>query len=134
MNVVQLEVWHLVSLLLAFFGAVWAFGKTLMTQSMRQLDARFDNINKSRTEERIEWTYRFNMMEQSKVAHEREMMQLKADMPINYIRREDHIRFETGVTGKLDGLAGKLDQLTDRISISDRLNSLDHIARELKKG
>jgi hypothetical protein len=35
---------------------------------------------------------------------ERELLELKAAMPLEYVRREDFIRFEVGINYKLDKL------------------------------
>lgn len=35
---------------------------------------------------------------------ERELLQLKADLPAMYVRREDFIRFDVGINDKLDKL------------------------------
>jgi hypothetical protein len=35
---------------------------------------------------------------------ERELLEFKADMPLEYVRREDFIRFEVGINYKLDKL------------------------------
>jgi len=42
---------------------------------------------------------------------ERELLEMKADLPLNYVRREDAIRQETVMTSKLDTLAAKIDAL-----------------------
>ena len=42
---------------------------------------------------------------------ERELLEMKADLPLNYVRREDAIRQETVMTAKLDTLAAKIDAL-----------------------
>ena len=40
---------------------------------------------------------------------ERELLHLKAELPIHYVRREDYIRGQSVLEAKLDGLALKLD-------------------------
>jgi hypothetical protein len=42
---------------------------------------------------------------------EREILQLRCDLPIEYVRREDSIRQETVMTAKMDALAAKIDAL-----------------------
>ena len=42
---------------------------------------------------------------------EREILQLRCDLPLEYVRREDAIRQETVMTAKLDALAAKIDAL-----------------------
>ena len=42
---------------------------------------------------------------------EREILQLRCDLPLEYVRREDAIRSETVINAKLDTLAAKIDYL-----------------------
>jgi hypothetical protein len=35
---------------------------------------------------------------------ERRLLEMKADLPLSYVRREDHIRYETVIDAKLDRL------------------------------
>ncbi len=42
---------------------------------------------------------------------EREILQLRCDLPLEYVRREDAIRQETVIHAKLDMLAAKLDTI-----------------------
>lgn len=40
---------------------------------------------------------------------ERELLTLKADLPLHYVRREDYIRGQSVIEAKLDGLGTKLE-------------------------
>ncbi|HCO6570543.1 TPA: hypothetical protein OBS83_004454, partial [Escherichia coli] len=40
---------------------------------------------------------------------EKELMRFKADLPLNYVRREDYIRGQTVIEAKLDALYNKLE-------------------------
>ena len=40
---------------------------------------------------------------------EKEFMRFKADLPLNYVRREDYIRGQTVIEAKLDALYNKLE-------------------------
>lgn len=42
---------------------------------------------------------------------EREILELRCDLPLQYVRREDAIRQETVINAKLDMLAAKIDRL-----------------------
>lgn len=94
MPTVQLELWHLVTLLLAFFGCVAAFGKVLLDQIEKRLTEKFSALEKKSDE----WG-----------RLEREFLQLKADMPLHYVRREDYVRNQTVIEAKLDRLATSLE-------------------------
>lgn len=43
---------------------------------------------------------------------ERELLTLKADLPLNYVRREDYIRGQSVLEAKLDALATKIETAT----------------------
>lgn len=45
---IEIELWHLITLLLAFFGCVAGFGKILLGQIDRRLDERFTAQDKAR--------------------------------------------------------------------------------------
>jgi hypothetical protein len=94
MPTVQLELWHLVTLLLAFFGCVATFGKVLLDQIEKRLTEKFEVLDKKSDE----WG-----------RLERELLQLKADMPLHYVRREDYVRNQTVIEAKLDRLATSLE-------------------------
>ncbi len=67
----------------------------------------------SKTEERR--AARFASLEQAcnspppTGANWKEFMRFKADLPLNYVRREDYIRGQTVIEAKLDALYNKLE-------------------------
>lgn len=94
----ELELWHLITLMIAFFGACGAAGKLLLGQTQRHIDRRFNVLEESARVEAGQWQ-----------RLERDLMQLRADLPVNYVRREDYIRGQSVIEAKLDGLAAKLE-------------------------
>lgn len=101
----QIDFWQLVGLLLAFFGACAGAGKILLTQTQRHLDDRFSSV--AQRLEGIEASTREEASQWQRV--ERELMALKAELPVQYVRREDYIRGQSIIEAKLDGLAVKLE-------------------------
>lgn len=102
---ITVDFWQLVLLLLAFFGACAGAGKMLLGQTQRHLDDRFivmgerlDGIEASNRDEAQQWRQ-----------VERELMELKGNLPLHYVRREDYIRGQSIIEAKLDGLAVKLE-------------------------
>lgn len=91
---VQLELWHLILLLLAWVGGVASFGKILLDQFEKRLGERFAGIEaaKDRQMEKLE-------------SLERDFLQWKGELPLNYVRREDYIRGQSVIEAKIDGLA-----------------------------
>lgn len=102
---VQLELWHLITLLVMFLGFCFAAGKLLISQFERHIDARFSaqaerlgEIENANRDESAHWQ-----------RVERELMGLKADLPLSYVRRDDYIRGQSVLEAKLDGLATKIE-------------------------
>lgn len=115
---VQLELWHIILLLLAFFGLVGAFGKVLLDQFEKRLGERFFTQEKSREEAQKHWDTKFSAIEAAGREEssqwqriERELLSLKADLPVQYVRREDYIRNQTVIEAKIDRVFGKLELL-----------------------
>ena len=71
----------------------------------KELLGRLDAMEKANKEEASQWQ-----------RIERELGQLKADMPLNYVRREDYIRGQSVIEAKLDALASKLETAQLRVA------------------
>lgn len=115
---VQLELWQLIMLLLAFFGAVWSFGKVLMSQFKQSLDVRFAAQETARAQAQAHWDTKFAGLERASIAEanqwqrvERDLLSLKADLPVQYVRREDYVRNQTVIEAKLDAVALKIENI-----------------------
>lgn len=113
MNAVQLEMWQLILLLIAFFGCVAGFGKLLLAQFESRLAERFESQDEKFKELKIandedsrQW-----------LQLERELSKLRIELPREYMRREDFIRQEVTVNAKLDALNGRLDLFLQRQSL-----------------
>lgn len=126
---IQLELWHLITLLLAFFGAIWAFGKVLLDQVEKRQTERFTGVEKrqterfaaqeeSRKEAQKHWDTKFAALDATSREEsnqwqriERELLLLKAELPVHYVRREDYIRNQTVIEAKIDGVALRIENL-----------------------
>jgi hypothetical protein len=108
---VQVEFWSLVMLLIAFFAACGATGKLLLRQFQRSMDQQFGALS-SRLE-KIEEENRNEASQWLRV--ERDLLKFQAELPMNYVRRDDYIRGQSILEAKSDGLAGKIDVLTGRL-------------------
>lgn len=72
-----------------------------LSDRFKSFDARFDLITnrlEAIEEDAREWT-----------RLERDLLGLKAEMPLHYVRREDYVRNQTVIESKLDALAVKLE-------------------------
>ncbi|MHB1333405.1 MAG: hypothetical protein ACYCY1_12475 [Sulfuriferula sp.] len=119
---IQIELWalltFLVGLLIAFFSAVFAGGKVLLNQVEKRLDTRFAAQEESRKEAQRHWDREFAEIDRAAREEanqwrrvERELLSLKADMPLQYVRREDYIRNQTVIEAKLDAVALRIENL-----------------------
>lgn len=107
MNTIQLELWHIITLLLTFLGASAGVGKMLLSTHLKHFDERFDAIDKHAKD-------RFDALDkQAAEWHllERDLMKLKADLPAQYVRREDYIRGQTTLEAKIDAVSYQLQNL-----------------------
>lgn len=112
----QIEFTWLVGLLLTFFGAAAGIGKLLLGQHQKHQDVKFSTLEKASIGMQTEIKNRLTDIEQAQRAgagnhHELEkrFLELKAELPMNYVRREDYIRGQSTIEAKLDSLAGKLE-------------------------
>ncbi len=115
---VQLELWHLITLLLAFFGCVGAFGKILIGQFEKRLNERFASQDKAREtgSKALQDTLNQHLIDERKTAAqmvslERDFLTWKAELPLQYVRREDYVRNQTIIEAKLDAVALKIENL-----------------------
>lgn len=91
---IQLELWQFIMLTLtvlsAFFGLAWR----LLAQFERRIGDRLTTLaDESKGWRRIE----------------RELMELRADLPSRYVQREDYIRNQTIIEAKLDAISSKVE-------------------------
>lgn len=112
----QIDFWQLVLMLCSFFGACAGGGKILLSQTQRHLDDRFKAQEEARSTNHDQVSTRLDAIEQANRDEsqqwqrvERELLNLKAEMPLHYVRREDYIRGQSVIEAKLDGLATKLE-------------------------
>ena len=94
----QVEFWTVVSFLLTFMGFVGGLAKWLFSKTEERQAARFASLEQALQQSASNWG-----------ELEKEFMRFKADLPLNYVRREDYIRGQTVIEAKLDALYNKLD-------------------------
>lgn len=103
----QIELWQLVTLLLGFFAACAGTAKLLFAQFQAALDKQFeaqgkrlDGIEKTTREEAGQWQ-----------RIERELLNMKADLPIHYVRRDDYVQAVATIMTKLDAMALRFENI-----------------------
>ena len=113
---VQVEFWQLITLLFAFLGFLGAAGKLLLSQINGSLNERFATIEKAREEGQATWRQTFpqHLDEERRETDllrniEREFLRFQAELPLQYVRREDYVRGQSVIEAKLDALFNKLE-------------------------
>lgn len=104
----------LVTLIAAIMAGYWQLAKFIVKQFKADLKARFEEQERARAEGRRQSELRFNGYEAQQRKLERDFLEHLAQLPKEYVRREDHIRYETVVNAKLDALWIKLDAIVGR--------------------
>lgn len=114
--IVSLELWQLITLLLAFLGCVAGFGKILLDQFERRQAERFAAHDLARTEgqKAIRDLFEQHLTEERRNADavqnlERDFLRWQADLPLNYVRREDYVRGQVIIEAKLDAVYNKIE-------------------------
>lgn len=115
---IQLELWQLITLLLAFFSCVGIFGKVLLAQFERRLGERFQAQDEAREAgaRSLREALNQHIIDERKtsaqvVSLERDFLNWKAELPVQYVRREDYVRNQTIIEAKLDAVALKIENL-----------------------
>ena len=125
---IELTLTNLIFIAIACTSALWALMKIIAVQGQRFLNARFEmheqmeNANYSSLEKRLSGIEDAGRVEANQWQRiERELLTLKADMPLSYVRREDYTRGQSVIEAKLDGLGSKFEyvQLRDRRKQND---------------
>ncbi len=95
-------------------GGAWALVKGVVRQLELRLDERFAAQATARAEGAAQWSERFSKFEEHQRVLERDFLIFKADLPIQYVRREDAIRRDTILDAKLDAMNARLDLVLER--------------------
>ena len=103
----QIDFWQLLGLLLSGLGALWGVVKMAAAQAQRhqdaahaQLVARLESIEQASRAEAGNWQ-----------RVEREILQLKAELPLNYVRREDYVQAVATIMAKLDAMSMRFENI-----------------------
>lgn len=103
---IELTIFNLAALAAAFIGVLWALVKIIAVQQEKALESRFkiladslNSVNGSIAREQ-ETTQRL----------ERELLQFKAELPRDYVRREDFIRAVGTIETKIDNMALRVER------------------------
>lgn len=100
----------LVGLLLAYLGTLWAVIRWLLDRYLKQFDERWCELQASAKRGMDEY-----------VRMDKEIMTLRAELPQQYVRREDWIRFGSVLDAKLEKLSSSIQVLSINVeTLRDR--------------
>lgn len=113
---IELNLANLIFIFIASIGGIWTLLKIIAIQFKRDLQERFtiqDNASKAHY---LQLNTRLDVLDSAVKTDagqwqrvERELLNLKAELPLHYVRREDYIRGQSVIEAKLDGLGSKLE-------------------------
>ena len=90
--------------------------KLLIGQFENRLNEKFSTIEEKRKTEQKYLDNQFQALEQARLDEtkswqhiERDIMQMKVDLPNTYVRRDDYIRNQSVIESKIDGLAIRIE-------------------------
>ncbi len=113
---IEMELWHLITLLLAFFSCVGIFGKVLLDQvEKRQVErAQAQDDARQEGQRTLREALDKHIADERVTANavqtlERDFLKWQAELPVHYVRREDYVRGQSVIEAKLDALYSKLE-------------------------
>lgn len=129
----QINLVSFIFIVIAIFSGVWALLKIIAFQFergiKRDLQARFSSQEVTSKAQSDQINLRLDVLDSAAKSDagqwqrvERELLTLKADLPLHYVRREDYIRGQSVIEAKLDGLGTKLENAHLR-TVNNAINS-----------
>lgn len=104
---IELELWHVLSLGIAVLGAFFALAKLMLSSQLSHIAAGFAAQNTRL--EKIEQASREDANNWQRA--ERELLLLKAELPLNYVRREDYMQTVATIMAKLDAISLRMENI-----------------------
>ena len=105
--VLLLALGNAITLVALAVAAMWAVFKLAGKRQEQRLDDRFDALDKALG--RIAEGQNRNAAEMARL--ERDFLQMKAELPLNYVRREDYVQAVATIMAKLDGISLRFENI-----------------------
>ena len=100
MDVIQIPIGAAITLIIAFIGLLIGFGKVMLGQFNKSLDQRF--IERDEQYRQLRESIKNESMRITELSNN--LQKFSNAMPLEYVRREDWIRFSSTIDHKLDRL------------------------------
>lgn len=96
---ITVEFWQVVGLVVTIIGAFFTLAKMLLQGSQQSIDEKFKLMGDH-----------MRAQDESSRRLERDLMDLKAELPRDYVRREDYTQAIAMIVTKLDGVVLRVEQ------------------------
>ena len=96
----ELSVQELIGFVITLMGTFWGLAKMLLSQTQKQITDQFTQI-----------TNRLSQQQEIDRRLEREVLELKAQLPREYVRREDYVQQVAMIITKLDAMQLRSENL-----------------------
>ena len=120
----HIELWHLLTacgaVVMVFLTVTVALGKMLVHQFKEHVDEKFEAMEKTREESTRHWNDEFKKLDDTTHKLQMDFLNFKAELPVQYVRREDYMRGMTVIEAKLDALYSKLEVVQIQGAKNDR--------------
>lgn len=116
MSEFSLEFGKFLALIVSLIAIFYGMSRRQQASFEKLIEKQFKNLGDELR--RVEKTGAATAAEIARV--ERDLLELRAELPERYVRREDYIRGQSLIESKLDGLAMKLENLQLREAKRDR--------------
>ena len=105
--VFEVTLGNAITLVALAVAAMWAVFKLAGKRQEQRLDDRFDALDKALG--RIAEGQNRNAADMARL--ERDFLQMKAELPLNYVRREDYVQAVATIMAKLDGISLRFENI-----------------------
>jgi hypothetical protein len=106
----QIATWLSIAGIVA--SGAWALGRVLIAQFTTLLDTRFEG-----QDEKFAALVRGQEAERGNWQRiERDLLELRAELPVAYVRREDYVRGQTVIEAKLDAIHVRVENVQIQVA------------------
>lgn len=105
--VFEVTLGNAITLVALAVAAMWAVFKLAGKRQEQRLDDRFDALDKALG--RIAEGQNRNAADMARL--ERDFLQMKAELPLNYVRREDYVQTMATIMAKLDAISLRFENV-----------------------
>ena len=96
----QLELWHLITLILTLVTLFVGLGKLVLAQFEKRIDNRLDTL--------IEESRGWQTVKNDVRSVENDVLKLRVELAERYVKRDDYVRGQTVIEAKLDAISSEL--------------------------